>query len=252
MNEALSTPDSVQRTFYRTRALTVAVQSLDRIYEERIIGIVVANPGVGKTEAINYWRKKHASVRHAWIEAKVFTAPRVILNSLMDALGISAGRNMHESAEFISAALSKNPMLFIIDEADLLTVRTFEVLRSLWDRTSQLSGDPGESAFPLALFGVPRLRTMLEREDLERLRSRVYHSAELPPLNRDELATVIKKWNVRVDDEAIDELLQRSKGSFRWVNNLMKIAIRLASRNGQVVTGKIICNTEKYIIRLPE
>lgn len=245
----------LQRSFFTTRAAYIALQSLDRIAEEEIIGMVVAQPGLGKTECSRHWRRKRgASFRHVWIEADVLTSCRPILNAFVEALGISGiPRTLWGMKKAVCEALSKDPMFVGIDEADLLTVRTFDLLRSIWDSVSQLRGFDGDRGFPLALLGTPKLRDMLQRDDLERLRRRTFHKAELPPLSMNELQVVLKKWpGVQVDEEGLGEIARLSRGSFGWLNVIVPIAAKIAAKDGKVVTGKIARATAKYVIGLPE
>ena len=243
------------RTFIHTRAAQMALQSIDRIVEEEIIGVVIAPPGCGKSECISYWRQKHGQkIRHVWIEADVLTSPRPILNALVGVLGIHFGHNMAETKGLIEQALAANPLPIFFDETDLLTVRALELLRSIWDQVSALRRMNGDRAFPLALFGAPRLAKMLDRDDLERLHRRIFHVASLPTLAREELRKFLStKWpDYSVEDEALEDFLALSRGSFGWVNNIMRVATRLAARNGRTITLRTLKATRKHLIGLPE
>jgi type II secretory pathway predicted ATPase ExeA len=247
-----------ERTFFNTRAAQIAMQSLERINDEQIIGMVVARPGIGKTQAIKRWiMKRGASFRHVWIEADVLTSPRPILTALVQALAIapSAGRSsgMHALKQRVAEELAKEPVFVGIDEADLLTVRTFDFLRSIWDRVSDLRDTDGERGFPLALFGTLHLRDMLARDDLERLRRRTFHKAELPLLSLKETELVVRtKWRVAFDDGGIQELHRMSHGTFGWLNVIVPTAAKLAAKDGRAVTSQIVRASEKYLIGLPE
>jgi len=243
------------RTFIHTHAAQIALQSIDRIVEEEVIGVVIAAPGCGKSECISYWRQKRGQkIRHAWIEADVLTSPRPILNALVEVLGIRFGHNMAETKKLIEQTLARDPIPVFFDEADLLTVRALELLRSIWDQVSALRGANGERGFPLALFGAPRLAQMLDRDDLERLHRRIFHRALLPALAREELRKILAtKWpEYSVEDEAVEDLLTRSRGSFGWVNNIMRVATRLCARNGRQITLRTLKATGKHLIGLPE
>jgi type II secretory pathway predicted ATPase ExeA len=233
------------------------MQSLDRIVEDRIIGMVTGRPGVGKTETIGVWRRKHPAVRHVAIVVDVLTSPRPVLTALVRALGLGATAGHAEDLYLVKCRvaerLAADPILVIFDEADLLTVRAFELLRSIWDCASEIIGENGERAFPLALFGAPKLRQMLERDDLERLHRRIFHATELPPLARKELEVILAtNWKQSVfDAAAIDQLLALARGSFGWVNNIMRTAARLAAKDGQRVTPEIIRAVRQHTVGLP-
>jgi len=246
-----------ERTFFNTRAVQIGMQSLDRITEDRIIGMVTARPGVGKTEAIGAWRRKHSAVRHVAIVVDVLTSPRPVLTALVQTLGLGAtagnAQSLYLMKRRVAERLAEDPILIILDEADLLTVRAFELLRSIWDCTSELVGENGECAFPLAFFGAPKLRLMLEKDELERLHRRIFHAAELPPLARKELELILAtNWKqLSFEPAAIDQLLALSRGSFGWINNIMRTAARLAVKDGQRVTPEIIRAVRHHTVGLP-
>ena len=249
----MSDPMPAGKLFFHTRAAQIAVQSLDRIVDEGIIGMVIAAPGLGKTQTIQFWRKRQGKdFRHVWIEADVLTSCRPILNALAEGLGLEAVRGrLPEMKQAICAALAAQPLPILIDEADLLAVRTFELLRSIWDRVAALRGFDGERGFPLALFGAPRLREMLGRPDLERLHRRIFHRAELPPLTGAELAMVLKKWAIECDAEGFAELRRLSRGSFGWLNVIIPLAQKLAAKNGGKLTAEIMRAISGHLLGLP-
>jgi type II secretory pathway predicted ATPase ExeA len=254
------------KQFFNTRAAQIAQQSLDRIAREEIIGMVVARSGYGKSAAITQWRNHRGDrYRHIWVECTPNTQMRPVLTALVNALGIGkssgAAANLHVTEERIAQRLAEDPVTIIFDQADFFTVRTFELLRCIWDRVSLLRGFDGERAFPLALFGEIKLRHMLERDDLERLRRRTFHKAELPPLSLKELELILQtKWaDFRCEGEVLRELHQLAGGSFGWVNNIMRVAVELAAKpaaagkDGHGITSAILRATQKHLMfGLPE
>lgn len=251
---------SEEKFFIKTRGAIKALQSLDRIRDEKIIGMVIGRAGFGKTFPIKAWvRRQAASFRYFWIEADVLTSPRPILDCFSRALGLGQTSG-HASTLFytkkrIAEALAGDPVMAIIGQADMLAApRSFELLRSIWDEVSSLRDTDGESGFPLALFGTPKLSESLAREDLEPLRRRIFHHAILPGLNRKELETILQaKWpGFTYPDESLDQILRLSQGSFGWVNDIMKIASLIAAKNGRVISLAILRETQKELIGLPD
>ncbi len=236
------------KMFYKTKAAQIAVQSLDRIRREQTIGMIVANPGVGKSYTLKYWRSRQgARFRFVSIEADVLTSPRPILMALSKALDLGEVRHMYAQKEAIEQRLAGDPLMLIIDEADLLKVTSFELLRSIWDRVADLRGTDGERAFPMALIGTSHLCNMLDRDDLERLRRRVFLKAELPPLKSDELRMVLAKWGVRYDQEGFAELERLARGSFGWLNAIVPIAQTIAAKNGNLLSARVMRATSKHL-----
>jgi len=232
---------------------------LDRIVRDRSIGIAIANPGVGKSYLLKAWRRRNPRARYVWIEADVVLSPRPIINALLDALGIAAAQtrgNLWDKtqavAEVLAAQAQTSPLTVILDEADLLTVRAFDLLRSIWDRVSEQLDTDGESAFPLALFGTPQLRVKILRPELERLHRRVAEMVVLDPMNERELEMALNaKWpGVRCEPEAVSALLSLSRGSFGWLNRIVPMAQALAAKDGKVVTARIVEASKEYLVGL--
>lgn len=248
-----------KQTFIQSRGAQMAERALDRIAAERIIGLVIAAPGCSKTFSIRHWsrqqqRKPHAErQRHLILEATLRTSARPLLAGIAEGLAVEGGAERRETyhlAEAIARHLARDPVLIVVDEADGLTVAAFEKLRGVWDLVAQERGEDGDHAFPLALFGTERLRRLLEREDLDRLRSRVGEIDELPALSAEEVAGAVKiKWpGLRCDDEALAELYARSHGSFRWLNRIVPIAYELAQKDGKAVTARLVERATRYLV----
>lgn len=239
------------------RATQRAFQLLDTVVAEQTIGMAIAKPGVAKSYAITAWRRKHSPgglnpVRHICLEAYAGARPRQLLYALAEGLGLPrlAAPNMDALHTQIIERLASDPVLIILDEADLLRVVTFDLLRSIWDRVGYLRGTDGSAAFPLALFGTPRLRDMLLREDLERLRRRVWQTAELPTMNQREVELALRgKWpDLQCDVDGLQELTRLSGGSFGWLDKIVPIAAKLAAKDGKVITARIVRETAKYVV----
>jgi type II secretory pathway predicted ATPase ExeA len=251
---------SEEKVFIKTRGAIKAMQSLDRIRDEKIIGMVIGRAGFGKTFPIKAWlRRQTEGFRYFWIEADVLTSPRPILDCFTRALGLGQNSGTASTLFYtkrrIAEALARDPVMAIIGQADMLSVpRAFELLRAIWDEVSSLRDTDGESGFPLALFGTPKLSESMAREDLEPLRRRVFHHAILPGLSRKELETILQtKWpGFGYPDESVDQILRLSQGSFGWVNDIMKIATLIASKNGCNISAAVLRETQKELIGLPD
>lgn len=246
-----------ERLLLKTRAVQKAWQVIDRAQSERTIAMIVANPGCQKSYSIKSWRRQRGvSVPHVYIEADLLTSPRPMLNALCQGLGVASvgNRNMVVTRDMLVERLAEKPVLIIVDQADMITVRALETLRTIWDRVSDALDTDGESAFPLAIFGTPELRQRIRRPELERLHRRIGEIAELDRLNRKELDMALTaKWpQVRIDEDGAEELLSLSRGSFGWLNRIMPIAQKLAAKAGSDVNTRILRNVSKYLLGLPE
>lgn len=242
--------------FFSTRAAQMAMQSLDRIAAEGIMGMVVARPGCGKSESIAQWRRRRTEIRNIWIEACVLTKSRAVLTTLLEELGLSGVRRpLFAMAPAIVEALARDPVMVIIDEADLLAVPTIDLLRSIWTGVSQARNTPGVRGFPLALFGTTELRDKLQREDLERVRRRIHLKCELPALNAGELAAILDAVpGIKIDASGLDGLAHHSHGSFGWLKEqILPKALELASKTKDgVITSRVVDAVMQYVIGVSE
>ena len=244
-------PWKSSRAFFTTRAAQIGMQSLDLIADEESIGMAIANPGVGKSEIITRWlNKQNGNLRYVWIEADVLTCCRPLLKALIIGLKLTKTGSLSDMKHTIAEALAADPLMFIIDEADQLRIRTFDLIRSIWDETSRLRGLHGDRGFPLAMFGTSRLRDKIMHSDLERLYSRTMHFAELPPMNRAELVIILSKWGVKMDSDTVDKLLPACRGSFRWLKRILDKCYRMKLRMGGNYTPNMIKAAEKHLLGL--
>lgn len=95
------------------------MQSLDRIRDEKIIGMVIGRAGFGKTFPIKAWLRRQAEgFRYFWIEADVLTSPRPILDCFSRALGLgqTSGQagTLFYTKRRIAEALARDPVMAII------------------------------------------------------------------------------------------------------------------------------------------
>lgn len=246
-----------ENIYFTTGAAQVVTEALDRCAEEEILTVIVAAPGRGKTEAIKHWSRENATrVRHIRIVCTIRNSPAAMLGAIAQGLGMKnvAHVRMDKSCFAIAERLALDPVMIILDEADMLSLPCMEKLRGIWDEVSDLRGLNGQRAFPLALSGTERLRNMMLRDDLERLHRRVGEFDDLPPLLLKETRGILeKKWfNVPVEDESIAEIHRMARGSFGWLDRIMAIAGDLTAKGGKIVNHRILKATARYLMGLGE
>lgn len=249
-----------KQVFVHSRSAQTVERALDRIGMQRIIGVVIGGPGYGKSHDTLHWSRQQERKprserqRHLIVEATLRTSAGPLLAAIAQGLGLpdqNKHREIYRLAEAIARHLAQDPtVLIVIDEADGLTVAALEKLRGIWDLVSRERGEDGDHAFGLALFGTERLRRLLEREDLDRLRSRVGEIDELPPLSAEEVGEAVRaKWpGLKCDEEGLAELYARSHGSFRWLNRIAPLAFDLASKDGKAVTARVVERATRYLV----
>lgn len=244
--------------YFRTAAAQIVESALDRCAREEIITVIVAAPGRGKSECARRWsvanERKHPHVR---VVCTVRNSPRAMLNAIAGGLGLVSAQRISADRSCLAIAqrLAADPTMLLLDEADMLPLRCLEALRGIWDEASELRGHNGVRGFPLALCGTERLRSMMMREDLERLHRRVGEFEELPGLKLEECRVILKKkWaELSIEDEALAEIHRLSRGSFGWLNCIMNVAVDLAAKDGGgVVNHRVLQSAKHYLVGLPE
>ena len=130
--------------------------------------------------------------------------------------------------------------IVVIDEAQNLSAGQLEELRLLTNLESRR-----RKAVQVALFGQPKLAATLEKPELEPLRQRVALVARLAPLDSDEAVDYLHFGIERAGGspeavftaEALSEIVERSGGVPRRLNQLAHRALMLACAHQASVVG---------------
>lgn len=242
-------PAARERLLIHTRAVNRAFQALDRAARHKTIVMAIANPGCSKSYSTKAWRKKNPA-RHVYLEADVLCGIRPLLLALCEGLGLACGKTSIVMRDALIARLAADPVLLIIDQADMMKVVSLEVLRTIWDRVADTLDTDGDSAFGLAIFGTPELLTRIRRPELERLHRRIDEVIDLPALNETELREALRaKWRLDLDDEALAELHRVSRGSFGWLDRIVPKCLELAKKAGMSAPdARTVRRAEQYLI----
>lgn len=243
------------QAYFKTAAVQTAEAALDRCARDEILSVIIAEPGRGKSSAVKHWSKSNIGrVRHLWCSCVVRNGPVALLSHLAEKLGLVGMESARTDRVCLALAerLARDPVMVILDEADMLNIVCVQKLRGIWDEVRELRGLAADRAFPLALCGTTKLRDMMLKEPYEQLRQRVGEIEHLPGLSLPETTVVIgKKWaNAQLDNGAIEEIHRMSRGSFRWLDKIMSIAGDLAAKDGKVINRKILEATQGYLVGL--
>ncbi len=245
----------MEQKYFSTRAAQLVERALDRCAREQILSVMIANPGCGKSYPSRQWSLKHPEVPHVRIVCTVRNGSLTLIQAIATGLKLPNPRGMGvQLCEQIVDRMVIEPVMLILDEADMLRVDAMDRLRGIWDLVSEARRTDGDHAFPLALFGTQRLRSTLMRDDLERLHRRVGEFHELPPLNTKELELICtRKWpEYSFDDSGLGELFRLSRGSFGWLNRLVSLSAELAAKDGKVISQRIVKGASRYLVGVPE
>jgi DNA transposition AAA+ family ATPase len=204
--------------FYETQTVKRIAETLDYCAEECAIGVITADFGVGKTEAVKDWRRRTAGK----IESVVFEFDEFSSTNKVDFVRVMArqfgiadqvgsqngGLVFRELCEY----LRENPCLLIFDQCETLRPRVCQVIRQLHDRTH-------DAGVGVVMLAAPILLARLmagKMVDLGALTSRVGIWAALSGLTKAEMATIVKQEGFEdVDAAAFDLWWKACAGSMR-------------------------------------
>jgi DNA transposition AAA+ family ATPase len=217
--------------FYEIQAAKRIGEVLDYCSVQCTLGVITADFGVGKTEAVREWRRRNAGkVDCAVFEFDEFSSTnkvdfvRVMARQfgIADQVGSQNGGLVFRD---LCDHLRKNPCLLIFDQCETVRPRVCQVIRQIWDQTH-------EAGVGVVMLAAPILLARLmsgKMTDLGALTSRVGVWAPLAGLTRGEMAAIVKQEGfVDVDEAAFDLWFKTTAGSMR---RLMRSLDLLKSRH---------------------
>jgi hypothetical protein len=238
------------------RSAQVVEKALDRICEREIIGVIVGDPGCGKSESLKRWRRTR-NIPHIWIEATLCGTVQATIGALAEGVGVTRGA-IDSTAVRIAERMAEKPIAVMFDEFDYVCAAAMNKLRAIWDRTQSLRDTDDGRGFALALLGTEALRTRLTQDEdrCEQVLRRIGEFDTVPKLNKTELLGVLKaKWGLSapsLSDDAVDPLLSLCRRSIGWLDKIVPLALDLAAKDGKVVTPKIVRATSRYLVGVEE
>jgi DNA transposition AAA+ family ATPase len=206
-----------KRGFYQTETVRRVAEVIEYCREEAAIGVVTADYGVGKTEAVSAWRRGPGRTADVVVfEFDEFTASNKVsfISSLAEAMGLSDSRcGLADGARVFRTVVEElraHPHVLIFDQCELCRPRVCQVIRQLWDHAR-------DAGVGIVLLGAPvmlqRLKTM---RDLGALESRVGVYAPLAGVSKPEMAAIVKAEGITdVEDEAFNLWWRATGGSMR-------------------------------------
>jgi DNA transposition AAA+ family ATPase len=228
-------------TFYMTQTVRKVAEVLDYCAENSAIGVITADFGVWKTEAVKAWRRKNAGK----IDSAVFEFDEFSSTNKVDFVRVMARQFgiTHEVGSQngglvfrkVCDYLCEHPCLLIFDQCETLRPRVCQVIRQIWDRTH-------EDGVGVVMLAAPILLSRLmagKVADLGALTSRVGIWAPLGGLTRGEMAAIVKGEGFdEVDEGAFDLWFKATSGSMRRLARSLDLL--KAKHSGKRVTEKTV------------
>lgn len=189
------------------------------------IGLVLGEPGLGKTNAVLWWAVRQDAII---ITAKNGMTARWFLADLVAELGENP---RWHSVDLFNQAVSKlieKPKMLIVDEVDYLanSTQAVETIRDLHDRTG----------IPVLLVGMGSVDKKLSR--YKHLFDRIIEIYRFMPFDLEDVQEIITTLSeVQISDDVI-EIIHQKANRFRQIVKLLTKMENLAKTNEYTLITK--------------
>lgn len=217
--------EKVEANFYETKLVKVMWRCLNTVFSEKKIAVITSCSGAGKTTSIERYTLHQPNAMHIRI-TEVFTT-KYLLERMCAAVNAPyLGLTKQTMYESIIEITQRRERLFVIDEAERLSIRQLELLRDIYD----------EGNIGLCLVGLDSLRTLLQkgrslRENLVQLYSRVAYNEVVDILDPTDVKMILDdKLKHTVSKPMMKKLsrLYRNRGGLRAILMLCNLSTKVA------------------------
>lgn len=183
------------------------------------MGLVYGEPGLGKTQTINWWAYKNNAIL---VRCTQLMTARWLLNEILDEMGELNCSKLADCFKVIVRNLITEPQILIIDEIDYLTVdsRAVETLRDIHDKTN----------VPIILVGMTNAKSRIKR--FRHLYDRLSEIVQFKPFTKADVIGIVKELSeVEMTDCAIKSIYS-NVNRFRQIVKIINKAELYAQSNG--------------------
>ena len=183
------------------------------------MGLVYGEPGLGKTQTINWWAFKNNAIL---VRCTQLMSARWLLSEILEELGEIYGYKISDCFKLVVRNLLVNPQIIIIDEVDYLTVdsRAVETLRDIHDKTN----------VPIVLVGMINAKSRLKK--FNHLYDRLSEIVKFEKFSKNDIKTIVQElYEVEMTDCAI-RYIYTNLNRFRQIVKVINKAEIIAKANG--------------------
>ena len=231
------------KTFFdKSPGYTRVKRAFRQLVDDPGLGVLTAEPGVGKTAALRNLCAELPRPDHLVLYfCDTSVAPLELYRQLASELGV---RPSHRRGQLWADI--KNALVHMVDERGTVPLIVLDEAQHLSDRfLLDLAGFlnfafDSRDLLTLWLVGLPPLARRLHMQQHAALRSRIVVELRLEPLDRDAFVAAIEHGlkaagasQKILADQALEMLFRGSRGVLRIASKILRTAFRLAADRGQ-------------------
>ena len=217
--------------FVKTQITTSIWGLLDYIRKRRAISMVYGDSGVGKTKAVVEWAKDKSDVM-VLVARPTLNTPKEIMKTLAEELKTKTTGTQGDIARGVIKKLKGTDKMIIIDEAQLLTIKAIDELRSLND-------DPETRTAVVLVGNHPLYEKINKEEDEELVLLKNRMAVPLEITSKQITEEDIKKIFITEDEEVLDILYKVSK-----TKEGIRGAVEMYKNTAHLIGGKTVNKKE--------
>ena len=183
------------------------------------MALVYGEPGLGKTQTINWWAFKNNAIL---VRCTQLMSARWLLSEILEEMGEIYGYKISDCFKLVVRNLLVNPQIIIIDDVDYLTVdsRAVETLRDIHDKTN----------VPIVLVGMINAKSRLKK--FNHLYDRLSEIVKFEKFSKNDIKTIVQELSeVEMTDCAI-RYIYTNLNRFRQIVKVINKAEIIAKANG--------------------
>lgn len=197
----------------------------------RVMGMLTADAGAGKTTALKAYTSKHPSA--ILIEADHGYTANSLFKDLCRRLKITPQGCLHDKLEQVVDALKGTGRLVIIDEAEHLNYRTLELIRRVFDK----------AGVGVAFVGMHRLYDKLHGEPMyyAQIYSRISVNRKLGLLKDADIHAVLSSRYNPVDATTFSSVQLACRRNMRLLESLLRWCDEIMRKNSlTTLTSEVV------------
>ena len=207
------------------------------------MGVCYGTPGIGKTTAINEYKKTSSGV--IVVDPFVQSSAREVLKQIANHLKLSYLNNtsLDEFTSNVIKKLEKNKYIIIIDEAENLKIEVFKTIRKIHDRTKNNCG--------VLFVGTDELRALLQKvqSGFPYISSRIGYLEKLDALKMNDIEKLVHQYFPSCNDRLVQYIAISTNYNARSIQNLLDLCFDFVkSENIELDIDVIDAAREKLLI----